>query len=54
MPRAKRAKKPEIPLVKPPTPTLPVNSPALGKIRLIVSGPANVKSSDPRIVVERR
>jgi len=45
---------PEIPLDKPPIPTIPFNSPAVGKIRLIVSGPVVVKTTDPRIVVERR
>lgn len=32
----------------------PINAPNAGKIVVIVSGPTQVKSGDPRIVVQRR
>ena len=30
-----------------------INNPNAGKIQIIVSGPAEVKSTDPRVVVKR-
>ena len=32
----------------------PVNPPVTGKIQTIVAGKVTVKSSDPRVVIERR
>lgn len=35
-------------------PVIPINNPDAGKIKVIVTGLTQVKSTDPRVVVERR